>query len=376
MYRISKELATLAEQGNFRHIPLPQGASGADFSSNDYLGIGADTHLQQEFFNSLSGNCPSLTSSASRLLAQDQEEYYLLEAALERLYGKPALLFNSGYHANTGLISALCDKKTLIVADKLVHASIIDGYKLSDAEMARFRHNDINHLESILQGKAGNYERVLIVVESIYSMDGDSAPLEEIAVLKSRYPQALLYVDEAHAFGVCGPGGLGLVASTPIAGTVDVIVGTFGKAAASVGAFAVLSGKLKDYAINRARSFIFSTAIPPLNCAWTRYVIERLPGTDMAVRRGRLKELIKEFSINLDPHKVQLSSPSHIIPIIVGDSSKAISLSAKLAEEGLKVLPIRTPTVPPHTERLRISLSAALQLSDVCRLASSLNRLL
>lgn len=374
MYRISKELATLAEQGNFRRIPLPHSVSGADFSSNDYLGIGADTALQQEFIESLSGNIPSLTSSASRLLAQSQDEYYRLESVLEELYGNPVLLFNSGYHANTGLISALGDKNTLIVADKLVHASIIDGYKLSDAEMVRFRHNDINHLENILRAKAGNYERVLIVVEAVYSMDGDSAPLEDIAALKLLYPQALLYVDEAHSFGVCGPRGLGLIADSPVSGKVDVIIGTFGKAAASVGAFAVLSGKLKDYAINRSRSFIFSTAIPPLNCAWTRYVVDRLPG--MAARREKLQRLIRIFCDNLDPEKIRIPFPSHIIPVIVGDSAKVVRLSTQLAEEGLKVFPIRTPTVPPHTERLRISFSAALHPQDVCRLASSLNRLL
>ncbi|MDE6265712.1 MAG: aminotransferase class I/II-fold pyridoxal phosphate-dependent enzyme, partial [Paramuribaculum sp.] len=314
MHRISKELAALAGQGNFRHIPLPHGSAGADFSSNDYLGIGVDTALQQKFFESLPENYPSLTSSASRLLAQDQEEYFRLETALEILYGNPVLLFNSGYHANTGLISALGDKNTIIVADKLVHASIIDGYKLSDAEMVRFRHNDINHLENILRSKAGNYERVIIVVESVYSMDGDSSPLEDIAALKSRYPQALLYVDEAHAFGVCGPRGLGLVADSPVSDTADVIVGTFGKAAASVGAFAVLSGKLKDYAINRARSFIFSTAIPPLNCAWTRYVVDRLPG--MTERRATLQGLVRLFCENLDSDKVRIASPSHIIPVI------------------------------------------------------------
>lgn len=374
MHRINKELAALAAQGNFRHIPLPHVSAGADFSSNDYLGIGVDTALQQKFFESLPENYPSLTSSASRLLAQDQEGYFRLETALEILYGKPVLLFNSGYHANTGLISALGDKNTLIVADKLVHASIIDGYKLSDAEMVRFRHNDINHLENILRSKAGNYERVVIVVESVYSMDGDCVPLEEIATLKSRYPQALLYVDEAHAFGVCGPRGLGLVADSAVSDTADIIVGTFGKAAASVGAFAVLSGKLKDYAINRARSFIFSTAIPPLNCAWTRYVVDRLPG--MTERRATLQGLVRLFCENLDSDKVKIASPSHIIPVIVGDSAKAVSLSAQLAEEGLKVLPIRTPTVPPHTERLRISFSAALHPEDVCRLALSLNRLL
>ncbi|MDE6049548.1 MAG: 8-amino-7-oxononanoate synthase [Paramuribaculum sp.] len=373
MYRIEDELIRLTQENNLRHIPVSGSGVKADFSSNDYLGIGADKSLQHDFLLSVS-DLPLFTSSASRLLAQDQEEYFKLEALLENLYGLPALIFNSGYHANTGLISALGDKNTLIVADKLVHASIIDGYKLSDAEMIRFRHNDAGHLENILKNKASKYSRLLIVVEGVYSMDGDSAPLKEISELKSKYENALLYVDEAHSFGVCGSAGLGLVAGSEYAGNVDVLVGTFGKAVASVGAFAVMNPKIKEFAINRARSFIFSTALPPFNCAWTRFVVERLPG--MTDRRDKLNSLVDSFVSNLDPAKVKIESPSHIIPVVIGDSARALGLSAQLADEGLKVLPIRTPTVPPHTERLRISFSATLNPEEAVRLADTLNRLL
>ncbi|MDE6651511.1 MAG: 8-amino-7-oxononanoate synthase [Paramuribaculum sp.] len=346
MYRIENELVELKLKGNFRRIPGESIQSVADFSSNDYLGIGSDALLQEEFLKSLS-NIPSLTSSASRLLAHNQKEYNELESLLEHLYGSPALLFNSGYHANTGLISALGDKNTLIVADKLVHASIIDGYKLSEADMVRFRHNDVSHLEKILNAKAANYSRVLIVIEGVYSMDGDSVPISDIVELKSRFDNVLLYVDEAHSFGVCGENGLGLVAGTHYAESVDVLMGTFGKAAASVGAFAIMKPILRDYAVNRARSLIFSSAIPPFNCAWTKYVVERIPL--MNDRREKLNKIIGAFVENLDSQKVIIEKPSHIIPIIVGDSAKAIRLSSLLAEEGLKVLTIRKPTVPPKT---------------------------
>lgn len=373
MYRIESELAALKEQNNFRKIPYGSDIAVADFSSNDYLGIGADESFQKDFIQSLS-NIPLLTSSASRLLAHNQNEYFELESLLESLYGLPVLLFNSGYHANTGLISSLGDKNTLIVADKLVHASIIDGYKLSEADMVRFRHNDVSHLEKILKSKAGDYARVIIVVEGVYSMDGDSAPISDIVILKTGFENTLLYVDEAHSFGVCGNNGLGLTADFPDADKIDIMVGTFGKAAASMGAFAVMKPMLKEYAINRARSFIFSTAIPPFNCAWTKYVVERIPA--MKDRRDKLQKVIGAFVENLDSEKVNIKHPSHIIPVIVGDSEKAIRLSKHLYEEGLKVLPIRTPTVPPGTERLRISFSSSLSVEDAKRLALTLNKLL
>lgn len=379
MYRIRHELEELERNFNLRTIPKPERRSDLlDFSTNDYLGLGIDQELRNEFFSDPARRNLPLTSSASRLLASEQDRYSSLENLLSALYGRPGLLFNSGYHANTGLVSALGDKDTLIVADKLVHASIIDGYKLSSAEMQRFRHNDCAHLKAILEAKAKSFKRVLIIVESVYSMDGDTAPLTEIAEIKRGYDNALLYVDEAHAFGVCGERGLGLVADSECAGDVDVIVGTFGKAAASQGAFAILDEDLKNYAINRARSFIFSTAIPPLNCAWTQFVVEHFPA--MSARREHLKALSARLHAKLcdaSPHfSASVSQPSHIVPVIVGDSEKVIDYSRRLLEDGIKVLPIRTPTVPPHTERLRISLSAAMSEADIDWLAASISRLL
>lgn len=346
----SDVLTSLRESGNLRSIPADStGDALVDLSGNDYLGIAADAQLKAEFIDSLAGEIPALSASASRLLAADQKEFTLLEETLRRLCGRPTLLFNSGYHANTGCISALAKGKTLVVADKLVHASIIDGIMLSKAEFVRFRHNDAAHLRQILDRRAADYDRVLIVCESIYSMDGDIAPLAEIAAYKT--PNSLLYVDEAHAFGVLGRDGLGLTVDMP---EVDIMIGTLGKAAGSMGAFAAVRGEeLRDYLLNTARSFIFSTAIPPLNCAWSRFVIERIPLMDD--RRRRLKELNAELGRILG-----VENPTHIQPLITGSSAKAVELSKHLRENGFKVLPIRTPTVPPGTERLRFSLSASL----------------
>lgn len=352
-------LDKLRRSGNYRSVDKAvAGQDVIDFSSNDYLGLGESLAREQ-----YTGSGGAWTSSASRLLASSQDSYKQLEKRLSELYDRPALLFNSGYHANTGLIPALCrDAKTLIVADKLVHASIIDGIRLSGVPFERFRHNDLAHLVRILQSKAADYERVLVVVEGVYSMDGDMADIDSIASLKDTYPNILLYVDEAHSFGVNGLHGLGICRSSQEYGKVDVVIGTFGKAAASAGAFAALRDPLRDVAVNCARSFIFSTALPPVICAHTLAMVNRL--VEMDGQRAHLAELGKLLAPD---------SPSHIVPIIVGDSRKVCELSQKLLEhKHIKVLPIRTPTVPPGTERLRVSLSAARSAEDVLELRDAL----
>lgn len=367
----SDTIESLKASGNFRTIPRGDAGNGiVDFSQNDYLGLASRTDLLDEFMAQEVNRKKPLTSSAARLLAANQTDYHNLESLLSELYGgKSALLFNSGYHANTGLISALASEKgSLIVADKLVHASIIDGITLSRAPFQRFVHNDFNRLEKILEKEANKYERVIVAVEGVYSMDGDSTDLDSLVALKRRFGNAILYVDEAHSFGVEGDRGLGLCRSHAAFEEIDVTVGTFGKACASQGAFAVMSPLLRDYAVNRARSFIFSTMIPPLNCAWTQFMIERIVAMD--AERSHLTALSKRLSTALG-----LSDSRYIIPFITGSSEKAISMSAKLLESGYKVLPIRTPTVPPGTERLRISLSAAMTMADVDGLAASINHL-
>jgi 8-amino-7-oxononanoate synthase len=345
MNSYEETLSQLELAGNLRHIPGDTtGKPLIDLSSNDYLGLAADKALRESFSSDA-----MFTSSASRLLSARQSEFSQLEDMLRQLYGgRHVLMFNSGYHANTGCISSLASEGTLIVADKLVHASIIDGIVLSRAPFERFRHNDVEHLKRIMQRRAAEFQRVLIVTESVFSMDGDVAPLQEIAEVKRAYPNALLYVDEAHAFGVLGSQGLGLCQHMD---DVDVIMCTLGKAAASMGAFvAVKQGAVREYLVNKARSFIFSTAIPPINCAWSRHVISKI--ITMDAERERLQRL------GLLLQKATGAAHSgHIQPLVTGSSKSAIELSQRLLEIGYKVLPIRTPTVPPGTERLRFSLS-------------------
>ena len=227
MKNIEQYLQSLADSGNLRSIPQGGEAMCADvldLTSNDYLGIAEDAELRCRFFETLAPEDMLLTSSASRLLATRQRQFAEFETILEELYGKPALTFDSGYHANTGMIAALGDKHTLILADRLVHASIIDGMRLSGARFMRYAHNDYAHLEALMHKFAPEYSRVLIVSESVFSMDGDRADVEALIHAKRLHPNALLYIDEAHAVGVCGPQGLGL--ARPFISEVDILVGT------------------------------------------------------------------------------------------------------------------------------------------------------
>ncbi|MDE6416138.1 MAG: 8-amino-7-oxononanoate synthase [Duncaniella sp.] len=363
----SQHIESLASAGNLRQVPADttDAVGIIDLSTNDYLGIGTDRGLREEFYDSTEVRDIPMSSTASRLLSSSQKYYKALEDRLADLYGREILIFNSGYHANTGLVSAIASAPdTLIVADKLVHASIIDGTVLSKCRFTRFPHNDFVRLEEIIRKNADEYRHILVAVESVYSMDGDRADIMRLIELKRRYPQIILYVDEAHAFGVEGRQGLGKVADADSAHEVDVIVGTLGKACASMGAFCAVSPTLKKFILNRARSFIFSTALPPVTAAWTLFVVNKI--VEMDERRRHLNHLgtILADGINsIMPGATLL--PSHIAPVILGSPVKAVELSSRLLARGFKVLPIRVPTVPPGTDRLRVSLSASLSADEV-----------
>lgn len=368
---ISQTLSQLREQGNFRTIPSETPGDVVDLSSNDYLGLAARADLRGEFFGSLDPADALMSASASRLLGARQREFNSLERTLASAYGRPALMFNSGYHANVGLVQALAGRRTLILADRLVHASIIDGIRLSGADFLRFRHNDFDHLLDLARAKANDYDTLLVIVESVYSMDGDRADIDRLVDVKRSLPdgRVILYVDEAHAVGVEGPAGLGLVAASSSPDSVDIVVGTLGKALASVGAFAIMNSELRDYMVNKARSLIFSTALPPLCAAWSEFIFRRSLTMDDERRR------LAAMSVRLGAI-VGAGSPGHIRPLVVGDPRRAVSLSAALLARGFKVMPIRTPTVPPGTERLRFSLSAAVDPADLDRLDSELHKIL
>lgn len=352
-------LDTFKEENRLRRIPAHRkGQDLIDLTSNDYMGLAGRASEWKEEFLDRFGDM-AMTSSASRLLASDQEAYTRLERYLEKLYGRPALLFNSGYHANVGIISALSIPGTLIITDKLIHASAIDGVRLGKGEFRRFNHNDSKHLERIIEKEYDNFERIIVVCESVYSMDGDYAPLAELTALKRKYPKLMLYVDEAHAIGAIGPKGAGLSAEENLLPEIDILVGTFGKAVASQGAFAIVSKELRVYLVNSARSLIFSTAIPPINASWTLMMLEKL--ADMDEEREHLRRISTIFRKGVEEITgVPNSSRSAIVPLPTGDAESAIKLSEELERYGILALPIRRPTVPPGGERIRFSLHASL----------------
>ena len=348
-----------------------------NLSSNDYLGIGSNIHFQNEFFNYLTENklndAPIFTSSSSRLLTGNSKFYTELDNLITNTYQKEkCLVFNSGYHINIGLLSSLADKGDVIFSDKLNHASIIDGLKLSNADFYRYNHLNYEHLESLLQKHRNNYRNAIIVTESVFSMDGDIANLQKLVELKEKY-NCLLYVDEAHAVGVFGEKGLGICEEMNVIDKIDIITGTFGKALASIGAFCVVNEILYQYIINTARSLIFTTALPPLNLLWNKFVFEKI--VKMKKEREYLKNLSYTFKDKLKNLYLSTISQSQIIPIIIGDNEKTLNFAKIFQENDILLMAIRPPTVPEGTSRLRLSLTSNITDINLSRIFDIFNQL-
>ncbi len=345
-----------------------------NLASNDYLGLGGDLGLHQEFAQALATEkrlehvC--FTASASRLLGGEHAALAALEALLTEAYGqhRSALVFNSGYHANIGILPALTGRDDLILSDRLVHASLVDGIRLCRAKCMRYRHNDMDHLSDLLARHGNKAKRIYIVTESLFSMDGDIANLRALVDLKQRYG-AVLYVDEAHAVGVRGTQGLGLAEEQGLTDDIDILIGTFGKALASAGAYTIVAPPVRDYLINTARSLIFTTALPPVTVWWTIFVLRR--ALDASDRRSALNECIRVFRQALGGSE----TGSHIVPLVVGADSAATQLALRLREKGYWVPPIRPPTVPEGTARLRFSLGASMDPVELKTLAANVRSL-
>ena len=324
-----------------------------DFSSNDYLGLANHPHLKQASQKAVAEF--GTGSSASRLLSGDSELYHELEHTTALLKAKEnALVFNSGYQANIGIISSLCKSGDAVFCDKLSHASILDGIRLSGAKMFRFAHNDANHLAMLLKKNADKFKNSLIITETIFSMDGDKAPLKEIVELKEKFGAALM-VDEAHATGIFGKNGAGMVEQEGLTDRVDLIMGTFSKALGSFGGYVAGSEKIIQYLINTSRSFIYSTALPPAVIAANLAALEILEKEPF--RRKELLGNSEYFRNELTKKGFEIIGCSQIVPLIIADAAKAVALSKQLEEKGFWALPIRPPTVPAGQSRLRFSLS-------------------
>lgn len=373
-------LQQLEATGNLRTLPhirhegkwvTADGRRLLNLSSNDYLGLSAESDLRKEFLNSTDPEELLFSASSSRLLTGNFGAYHRLEKELSGLFGtESVLVFNSGYHMNTGILPAVADSQTLILADKLVHASLIDGIRLSPARCIRYRHHDYRQLEQLIQKHHASFSQLIIVTESIFSMDGDVTPLPLLADLKRRYPNVLLYVDEAHAFGVRGKKGLGVAEETDCINDIDFLCGTFGKALASVGGYIACSQTVHDYLVNRMRTLIFTTALPPVNIAWTHFLVCRLP--DWNERRAWLGQAASLLRKALQEKGYACPSESHIVPLTVGSSENAILKANEMQQKGFYVLPVRPPTVPEGTSRLRFSLTAAINPDELNELIRQL----
>ena len=378
----AEQLDDLKAQGNLRQfrsniqtdrwIEIDQQRM-LNLSSNDYLGLAANTQLREQFFDETPNSQRWMSSSSSRLLTGNFPAYELLEQSLTHAFhGRAVLLFNSGYHMNIGILPALADSKTLILADKLIHASMIDGIRLSTAKYVRYRHNDLAHLTQLL----GRYhddieiERIIVVTESIFSMDGDETDLAALVAIKQQFAKVILYVDEAHAIGVRGEQGLGCAEQYSVIDQIDLLVGTFGKALASIGGYLICHPIIRDYLINKMRPLIFSTAQPPICMAWTNFIFQRVLSLNHL--RSHLAQMSKSLQQAIQAKGFTCPSSSHIVPVIIGDSLKTVKKSKALQQAGFYIMPVRPPTVPQHSSRLRISLNAQLQSAELEQLIALL----
>lgn len=360
---LSAKLEERQQQNAFRQLQLPSGK--IDFCSNDYLGIVRNRLLEEKagasFMNYHHGSTGSRLLAGNSLLAEDTESHIAFFHDAEA-----GLIFNSGYDANLGLLSAVPQRGDTIIYDYLSHASLRDGIRLSFAQSFSFRHNDIDDLEKKLQAATGN---IFVVTESVFSMDGDMAPLQQIAELCSRF-KANLVVDEAHATGVTGNSGEGLVQQLSVQSQCFARIHTFGKAVGCHGAVVLGSALLRNYLVNFCRPFIYSTALPESSIAAIRTAYELFPL--MSTERNHLQQLINLFQQEACRYeKLVSSTPIQVVVIPGNDPVKEVA--ARLQEAGMDVRPILYPTVPKGGERLRIVLHAFNSLQEVQQLCGLLN---
>ena len=383
---LSRRLAALREQGLWRELRRVDGVAGTtletgglrlrNFAGNDYLGLAAHPVLAEAAARAV--RTFGAGSTASRLISGSLAVHHGLEEAVAAFKGtEAAIAFSTGHAAATGTIPALVGPGDVVVLDRLVHACCVDAARLSGAKLRVFRHNDPADLERILTWSAAlprtaaGGPRVLVVTESLFSMDGDLAPLRELVELKDRHG-AWLMVDEAHATGVIGPGGRGLVAELGLTGRVEVQMGTLGKAIGSAGGFIAGSRALADTLVNRARTFLFSTAPVPAAAAAATAGLEIAKSPEGDALRERLRLNVAEVLSAASSAGFPTTSQTQIVPLILGDERRAVDFAAALRAAGILAPAIRHPTVARGQARIRLTVSAAHSPDDLALLAEAL----
>jgi 8-amino-7-oxononanoate synthase len=358
MKQFAAALQQLEEKSRRRSLRL---ASGIDFTSNDYLGLSTHPALRDTALTAIENNIP-LGAGGARLLSGNKREHEELENFEAKFFNaERALFFSSGFLANYALLATLPARQDTIIFDALVHASMRDGIEASHAQNIKVPHNDLNAYEDALKKATG---QKWIAVESVYSMDGDCAPLPELLQLTEKY-DALLIIDEAHATGIFGPTGRGL--SEGLSHERIVTLHTCGKALGVAGGLVCASADIIDYLINKARPFIYNTAPMPLQAVLVQRALQLID--EEPQRRAELLSLRDHANRVLRAP----DSPTQIIPVIIGDNEEALEIAKYLQQQGFDVRAIRPPTVPPNTARLRLSLNLNLTTVDIERLAAHLN---
>jgi 8-amino-7-oxononanoate synthase len=344
-----------------------------DFSSNDYLNLSRHPLLieraQQWLLKHGTG------SRAARLVAGNHPDYEKVEAKLASLkHTEAALILSSGYQTNSSVLTALLNKdvlgaEPLVFADQLNHASLLSGVQQSGARQFRYKHNDLNHLETLLKKYATLKQPLFVVTESVFSMEGDRVNLNALLHLKQQYG-FFLYLDEAHASGVLGHNGMGLAADYPQ--QIDCVMGTFGKALGSFGAYIACAQSLKDYLINRCGGFIYTTALPPAVWGAIDAALDIVP--TLSSERAHLLKLADALRVGLEKRDFAIgNSSTQIVPMIIGEAAETLAIARHLQENSIQAIAIRPPTVPPHTSRIRLALKASHTQEDIQKLFNVLD---
>lgn len=365
---LQTELADLTARGELRTLEIP---TGINLCSNDYLGLSAHPDICNAVAEAVA-NGQRMSGAGSRLLAGHAREWEELENEFADFVGaEAALFFTSGYLANVGLLGSVAGRGDIIFSDEFNHASLIDGARLSGAEKVIYAHRDLSALESALAAHRARRCRKLIATESVFSMEGDIAPLAEMAALARQYGAAVI-VDEAHAIGVFGPSGRGCVAEAGIVNEVFATVHTCGKALASAGAFVCGSHSLKTFLVNRARTFLFNSALPPYFAAQIRAALTLARVAD--AERARLQSMAQTLRARLRESGWNVgASESQIVPLMIGDNAATSRMATEIGRKGFTIRAIRPPTVPHGTARLRISLTCNLAVQDIANLCDAMD---